>query len=251
MGNIFFQPGNARAAKVKALFSSIAPRYDLLNDLQSFGLHRRWKRRVTTLAQAIPGIRALDVCCGTGDLALALARRGAEVVGLDFSEPMLAIAEERKGKGKISVPGLHNPRFIHGDAQNLPFADNEFEVVTVGYGLRNLANWEAGLNELRRVAKPGGRLLVLDFGKPGSTLWRWLYFGYLKLVVPRLGRIFCGSFDAYAYILESLKHYPEQGRIAARMREMGLTNVRVVNFLGGVMAVVYGEKGAAGKGDGP
>ena len=121
----------------------------------------------------------------------------------------------------------------------------------MGYGLRNLANWEAGLKELQRVATPGGRLLALDFGKPENALWRWLYFSYLKLFVPLLGRIFCGNFDAYAYILESLKHYPEQGRIAVRMGEMGLTNVRIVNFLGGVMAVVYGEKGEAGKGNSP
>ncbi len=251
MGNIFFQPGDERAAKVKALFSGIAPRYDLINDLQSFGLHRHWKRRVIELARTQPGVRALDVCCGTGDLALALARRGAEVAGLDFSEQMLAIAEKRKCKRRVSMSGIHSPRFIHGDAQNIPFADNSFEIVTVGYGLRNLANWEAGLKELQRVATPGGRLLALDFGKPENALWRWLYFSYLKLFVPLLGRIFCGNFDAYAYILESLKHYPEQGRIAVRMGEMGLTNVRIVNFLGGVMAVVYGEKGEAGKGNSP
>src|SRR5439155_3066757 len=106
--------------------------------------------------------------------------------------------------------GPRNPHFIRADAQQLPLADNSFDIVTVGYGLRNLANWETGLDEMLRVAKPGARLVVLDFGKPDNALWRAAYFGYLKLFVPLLGRLFCGNAVAYAYILESLKHYPAQ-----------------------------------------
>src|SRR5262249_38907103 len=143
-----------RAPKVKELFSSIARRYDLLNDLQSFGLHRYWKRRLVHLAQVRPGARALDACCGTGDIALALARRGAEVIGLDFSQPMLDIAIAR-AKAEATIPGrstLHAPRFISGDAQKLPFDDGSFQIVTIGYGLRNLASWQTGLEEMIRVA---------------------------------------------------------------------------------------------------
>jgi len=255
MADTFFDPGDQRAAKVHELFSRIAPRYDLINDLQSFGLHRYWKRRVVRLARPQPGQRALDLCCGTGDLALALARRGAQVAGLDFSEPMLAAAERRQlgTRSQQPRPGLHatrnpqyGPRFVRGDAQRIPFSDNAFDIVTVGYGLRNLASWEAGLREMQRVAKPGGRLVVLDFGKPDHALWRGLYFGYLKLFVPWLGRIFCGSAGAYAYILESLKHYPAQHAVAAKMRELGLAQVRVVNLLGGVMSINYGEKRSDG-----
>ena len=253
MANTFFDPGDQRAAKVHDLFSRIAPRYDLINDLQSFGLHRHWKRRVIQLARPQPGQRALDLCCGTGDLALALARRGAQVAGLDFSEQMLERAAKRRRPdskagtaGRSAQHASPPPRFVRGDAQRLPFSDDSFDIVTVGYGLRNLANWETGLREMQRVANPGGRLVVLDFGKPDNALWRGLYFGYLKLFVPCLGRIFCGNASAYAYILESLKHYPAQQGVAAKMRELGLANVRVISLLGGVMSINYGEKRSDG-----
>jgi demethylmenaquinone methyltransferase / 2-methoxy-6-polyprenyl-1,4-benzoquinol methylase len=245
VANTFFDAGDQRAAKVHDLFSRIAPRYDLINDLQSFGLHRYWKRRVVQLARPRPGQRALDLCCGTGDLAQALARHGAQVTGLDFTEQMLAAAEGRHAT-RDTQPSSPPPCFVRGDAQRIPFPDNSFDIVTVGYGLRNLASWEAGLCEMQRVAKPGGRLVVLDFGKPDNTLWRGLYFGYLKLFVPWLGRIFCGSFGAYAYILESLKHYPAQHAVAAKMHELGLVNVKVVNLLGGAMSINYGQKRGAG-----
>jgi len=240
VSNVFYAPGEQRAAKVNDLFAAIARRYDLLNDLQSFGLHRHWKRRVVELAAVRPGQRALDVCCGTGDIALALSQQGAEVTGLDFSRAMLDIAETRRLKNTQSA--TVNPKFIQGDAQQLPFPDNSFDAVTVGYGLRNLAGWETGLREMFRVAKPGGRLVVLDFGKPPNALWRAVYFAHLKMTVPLLGWLFCGNADAYAYILESLKHYPAQQGVAAKMRELKLSNVRVLNLLGGAMAINYGEK---------
>ena len=283
MANIYFDPGEQRANKVNDLFARIAPRYDLINDLQSFGLHRYWKRRVIRLAHPQPGDRALDVCCGTGDLALALARGGAQVAGVDFSERMLEVATRKRSEGNLkpeigsqaagmesqvtadrgqtaegrsqeSEVALHVSRFtfhasrlthfIRADAQQIPFRDNSFDIVTVGYGLRNLASWETGLGEMQRVAKAGGRLLVLDFGQPNNPLWRSLYFSYLRSVVPWLGRIFCGNAAAYAYILESLKHYPAQRGVAAKMRDLGLVNVRIINLLGAVMTINYGEKGS-------
>jgi demethylmenaquinone methyltransferase/2-methoxy-6-polyprenyl-1,4-benzoquinol methylase len=234
MASPFYDPGEQRAAKVNDLFAAIAHRYDRLNDLQSLGLHRRWKRRLVRLAQITPGARALDVCCGTGDIALLLAQAGAEVTGLDFSEPMLEVA---RGKIQNSKLETRNPRFVRGDAQQLPFGDTTFDIVAVGYGLRNLVSWETGLQEMVRVAKPGGRLLVLDFGKPANPLWRGLYFGYLRLAVPVLGRLFAGSADAYAYILESLRHYPAQLGVTARLRELGLEQVETLNLLGGTMSI--------------
>jgi demethylmenaquinone methyltransferase/2-methoxy-6-polyprenyl-1,4-benzoquinol methylase len=242
VSNVFYTPGEQRAAKVNDLFTAIARRYDLLNDLQSFGLHRRWKRRVAELAAVQPGGRALDLCCGTGDIAFALARRGAEVTGLDFSQKMLEVAESRRLKN----PELKTQKliFIQGDAQQIPFSDAMFDIVTVGYGLRNLMNWETGLAEMQRVARPGARLVVLDFGKPANALWRNIYFGHLRCSVPLVGWLFCGNADAYAYILESLKHYPAQLAVAEKMRELKLVNVRVINLLGGAMAINYGEKPA-------
>jgi demethylmenaquinone methyltransferase/2-methoxy-6-polyprenyl-1,4-benzoquinol methylase len=244
VSNVFYAPGQERAAKVNDLFASIARRYDLLNDLQSFGLHRLWKRRVVELAKVQSGNRALDLCCGTGDIALALARQGAETTGLDFSEKMLEVAKARSQKSEIRplTSGFRPPVFIQGDAQQLPFPENSFDIVTVSYGLRNLASWEKGLEEMLRVAKPGGRIIVLEFGKPANLIWQKIYFTHLKCSVPLIGLLFCGNPQAYAYILESLKHYPAQLAVAEKMRGLKLANVRVINLLGGAMAINYGEK---------
>jgi demethylmenaquinone methyltransferase / 2-methoxy-6-polyprenyl-1,4-benzoquinol methylase len=242
VSNTFYAPGEQRAAKVNDLFARIARRYDFLNDLQSFGLHRSWKRRVVKLASVHAGERALDLCCGTGDLSFALAQRGAETTGLDFSAEMLGVAATRSRTFEAGGGANKNPHFIQGDAQQIPFPENAFDVVTVGYGLRNLTSWQRGVDEMYRVAKPGARLLVLDFGKPSNGLWRAIYFAHLKMSVPLIGLLFCGNASAYAYILESLKHYPAQLAVADKMRELKLANVRVINLLGGAMAINYGEK---------
>lgn len=241
MSNTFYAPGEQRAEKVHALFATIARRYDLINDVQSFGMHRRWKRRLVALANIKPGDQALDICCGTGDIAFALAAQGAETTGLDFTEQMLAVAEARANQADPKSK-TQNPKFVQGDAMKLPFADHSFDAVTVGYGLRNLASWETGLREMIRVARPGGRILVLDFGKPDNALWQAVYFGYLRLCVPVFGLLFAGRADAYAYILESLKHYPAQRGVEAAMHQHGLKNIRVVNLIGGAMSFNYGEK---------
>ena len=241
VSNAYYVPGQQRAAKVNDLFARIARRYDLINDLQSFGLHRSWKRRVVKLAAIRPGEQALDLCCGTGDITQALARSGAETTGLDFSPQMLEVAAQRLQARPANTPGA-TPRYLEGDAQHLPFAGNSFDAVTIGYGLRNLTSWERGVEEMLRVAKPGGRLVVLDFGKPANALWRACYFLHLRLSVPLIGLLFCGNASAYAYILESLKHYPAQLAVAEKMRSLKLDNVRVINLLGGAMAINYAEK---------
>jgi demethylmenaquinone methyltransferase / 2-methoxy-6-polyprenyl-1,4-benzoquinol methylase len=256
MASKYYEPGRQRAARVNDLFETIAPRYDLINDLQSFWLHRLWKRRLIRLAAVGPSQRALDLCCGTGDLAFGLARAGATVVGVDFSEAMLAVAKERlealNSPGNAAGPcrsdasapttATMNPQFLLGDALHVPFPESCFDAVTVAYGLRNLSDWQAGLHEIWRVAKPGGRLLVLDFGRPDNPLWRRLYFAYLRWIVPGFGRLFCGEAALYAYILESLQHYPAQHGVAANMRSLGCTNVRILPLLGGVMTINYGVK---------
>jgi len=234
----FFQPGPQRAAKVHDLFERIASRYDLINDLQSFGLHRRWKRKVAQLAGLKPGDQGLDICCGTGDIAFGLARTGAHVTGIDFSERMLNVARKR-----CEAAGLASrTTFMQANAQTLPFPDNSFKAVTVGYGLRNLADWEAGVREMARVAKPDAPVIVLEFGRPDNQAWRSLYFTYLRLFVPVLGLIFAGSLKAYAYILESLVDYPGQKVVAARMNELGLKDVSVLNLVGGAMSINFGRK---------
>jgi demethylmenaquinone methyltransferase/2-methoxy-6-polyprenyl-1,4-benzoquinol methylase len=239
VSNKYYKTGDQRGALVGDLFGVLAPRYDLINDLQSLGLHRHWKQLLADMAGVKPGQKALDLCCGTGDLAFALHRAGAEVVGLDFSAAMLEVARKRAQQlpAQPKAPPLE---FISGDAMEIPFGPRSFDIVSVGYGLRNLKSWERGLEEMARVARPGGKLLVLDFGKPENWLWRRLFFFYLRTVVPLLGKIFCRDAAALAYIFESLQAYPAQRGVAAKMTELGCREVRVLNLLGGAMSIHSG-----------
>lgn len=237
MANSYYVPGEERAGRVHKLFGAIAARYDLLNDLQSFGLHRIWKRKLVRLLDLAPGERALDLCSGTGDIAIAMARRGASVVGLDFSSEMLAVARRKAAATSMEIS------WQQGDARALPFEPGEFSIVTIGYGLRNLPSPVEGLREMGRVLQPGGRVGILDFGKPPNRFWQRLFFGYLWIAVPCFGRCFAGDAEAYAYILESLRHYPGQQEIARIMEREGFMNVRVLNLLGGTMAIHLGRRG--------
>ena len=243
MANSFYQPGDRRAHQVHTLFSVIARRYDLINDVQSLGLHRRWKHLLARWVACPPDGRALDLCCGTGDVARRLASRGARVIGLDFNEPMLRVAAKRPRRIPHTATRPSNSvQWIQGDALRLPFADGSFDAITISYGLRNLSDLHAGLREMWRVTKPGGRLGVLDFGKPSRPLWRTLYFGYLRIGVPVFGRIFCGNAEAYRYILESLHHFPSPEGVATALKETGWENAAVVPLLGGAMGLICGSK---------
>jgi demethylmenaquinone methyltransferase / 2-methoxy-6-polyprenyl-1,4-benzoquinol methylase len=241
VSNKYYKTGPERAALVGTLFGGLAPRYDLINDLQSLGLHRRWKNLLVNMAGVKPGQKALDLCCGTGDLAFALHRAGAEVVGLDFSPAMLAVAQARAQK-RPALPDAPPLEFRTGDVMQIPYGSCSFDIVSIGYGLRNLESWECGLEEMLRVARPGGRLLVLDFGKPDGWLWRRFFFFYLRRVVPLLGRIFCGDAAALAYIHDSLLAYPAQREVAGKMTALGCRQVQVRNLLGGAMSIHFGVK---------
>jgi demethylmenaquinone methyltransferase / 2-methoxy-6-polyprenyl-1,4-benzoquinol methylase len=241
VSNKYYKTGEQRAALVGTLFGALAPRYDLINDLQSLGLHRRWKKLLAKMAAVKPGQKALDLCCGTGDIAFALHRAGAEVVGLDFSPAMLAVAQARV-KQMPSAPNAPPLEFRTGDAMQIPYGSSSFDIVSIGYGLRNLESWEGGLEEMLRVARPGGRLLVLDFGKPEGWLWQRLFFSYLRTVVPLLGKVFCRDAAALAYIYTSLQAYPDQRGVAAKMTELGCREVEVRNLLGGAMSIHSGVK---------
>jgi demethylmenaquinone methyltransferase/2-methoxy-6-polyprenyl-1,4-benzoquinol methylase len=231
----FYQADEHRAEKVHELFATIARRYDLLNDIMSAGQHRRWKRRLVELAGEPRDV--LDLCCGTGDIAMKFAQVGARVTGVDFTWEMLQVAAGRCGREKVSR--LH---WIRADALRLPFSENSFDVVSVGYGLRNLADIGQGLREILRVLRPGGKFLSLDFGKPESLAFRALYFGYLRVVLPMLGRMFCGDPDTHGYILASLQNYPAQRGTKELMESRGYRECGFEEFCLGSMAINYGSK---------
>ena len=220
---------------VQAMFEDIAQRYDLLNDVMTGGLHRGWKNLVVRLSGAQPGQRVLDACTGTGDIAVRLARAvgpAGEVVGLDFSPRMLAVARQRPGP----------ITWVEGDLMALPFEDGRFAAVTVGYGLRNVTSIPGALQEIKRVLQPGGRMVSLDLGKPTVPVWRACFYAYFRHVVPRIGQLIAGTKDAYTYLPESLADFPAQEGLRRLMVEAGFQDVSCRSLMGGAAAVHVGTR---------
>jgi demethylmenaquinone methyltransferase/2-methoxy-6-polyprenyl-1,4-benzoquinol methylase len=238
VSNKYLSYDENRAPKVREMFSRLAGKYDLVNDVMSFGMHRVWKRQTVRLALEgmPPGARVLDLCCGSGDLCFLAEEFGAgQVIGVDFTLPMLEVAKRRRREG------AHRARFIQADALRMPFPDGAFRVLTIGYGLRNVADIPAALSEMRRVLAPGGRAVVLDFGKPDHALPAALYRAYLGSVMPAVGWLFHGDPQTYAYIPASLARYPAQRGVEALMRDAGFTGVRYEERLLGTMGINVGE----------
>ena len=215
------------------MFDRIARVYDLMNSVMTAGMHHRWRERAADLARIGPGQAALDVATGTGDLAVELARRGAEVTGSDFAPAMLEIARRK-------APGL---RFEEGDALALAQPDDSFDAVTVGFGARNFADLDRGLGEMTRVAKPGGRVVVLEITTPTKPPLSWFFKAWFDRVVPQLGRL-AGDPEAYTYLPSSVRRFPAPQELAARMAAAGLTDVRWILTAGGIIAIHAGTKPA-------
>ena len=228
-----------KARKVRGVFDSVANRYDLMNDLMSGGAHRLWKRYALSLTNLKPGDRALDVAGGTGDLSIGMSRQVGPtglVLLTDINAAMLA-----EGRDRLINQGLvQNIECVQANAECLPFADASFDCVTIGFGLRNVTDKARALASMRRVLKPGGQLLVLEFSKPVNPALGELYDLYSFSVLPRLGRLVARDADSYRYLAESIRKHPDQETLLGMMREAGLEDCRYYNLTGGIVAVHRG-----------
>lgn len=212
---------------VRGMFDDVAERYDLTNDILSFGQIRVWRAASRSALDAAPGDRVLDLAAGTGTSSADLADRGVDVVSCDFSTGMLAVGKSRR-------PDL---AFVAGDATRLPFADASFDAVTISYGLRNVVDHRAALKEMRRVVRPGGRLVISEFSRPTWAPWRVTYDFFLGTVLPRIARLSSSNNPAYGYLAESIKDWPDQEGLAADIRDAGWVGVQHRNLSGGIVAI--------------
>ncbi len=225
----------AKHRYTRRLFATIADRYDLITRVLSFGRDQSWKRRLMTYGGVRPGMRVLDLACGTGDLALLAAGAGGSVVGLDFTARMIHLARAKAGGGAI--------QWLVGDMGALPVGRASIDVVTVGYGLRNVPDLAAALTESRQVLKPGGVLCALDFDRPEGTWTRTVYLTYLTIVGSVVGLLLHGDPDTYRYIPVSIGRYPGARRVAALMTSAGFSDVRHYPVFAGFMAIHVARKG--------
>jgi demethylmenaquinone methyltransferase/2-methoxy-6-polyprenyl-1,4-benzoquinol methylase len=227
-----------KARRVRGVFDSVAPRYDLMNDLMSAGLHRAWKAYTVLVANVQPGQQVLDIAGGTGDLAMAFARKAGprgRVVHTDINEAML-----RTGRDRLLDAGLVLPTVVC-DAEKLPFPTGHFDLVSVAFGLRNMTHKDIALAEMNRVLRPGGKLLVLEFSRVAAPLRR-AYDWYSFNVLPRLGQAVAGDASSYRYLAESIRMHPGQEELKSLMRNAGFGHVDYHNLTGGVAALHVGIK---------
>jgi ubiquinone/menaquinone biosynthesis methyltransferase len=221
---------------VRTLFATIADRYDLITVLLSYGQDRRWKRRLIAMAVPRPGVRALDLATGTGDIAFGLAAHGAQVTGLDITHRMIELARD-KANGRRGAP-----RFLVGDMLALPFPARAFDIVTTGYGLRNVPNLAAAIDEIGRVLAPGGQIVSLDFNRPSNRVVRAAYLAYLTTVGAAVGWLLHRDPDTYRYIPASIRTYPGAAAVARLFEARGFSRVRCHAVLGGLMTIHHATR---------
>ena len=235
-------PGNRAALDknpddVASMFDEVAARYDITNDVLSLGQSRVWRRRLVESLDLRPGERVLDLAAGTGTSTEPFAAAGARTVACDFSLGMLQVGKRRR-------PDM---TFVAGDAMNLPFADETFDAVTISFGLRNIADHALGLSEMLRVTRPGGRLAVMEFSGPTNPRLKVAYHEYLMRALPAVARAVSSNPEAYVYLAESIRAWPDQDELAAQIADVGYTGVRYRNLTGGIVAIHHARKQSTGR----
>ena len=220
--------------EVSSMFDGVAKRYDIVNDLLSLGQTKRWRKQVQNIINPQPGMAILDIAAGPGSSSEPLFKAGADVTSLDFSEGMLA-------QGRKARPYL---KFVKGDALNLPFVENTFDVTTISFGLRNTNDYQRALREALRVTKPGGRMVIVEFSTPTSRIFRTIYMNYLMKALPKIAQRTSSNPAAYIYLAESIRAWPTQEELAEKMSASGWKSPNWVNLTGGVVAVHTGIKGS-------
>jgi demethylmenaquinone methyltransferase / 2-methoxy-6-polyprenyl-1,4-benzoquinol methylase len=223
---------------VRGMFGRVAHRYDLANHLLSFNIDRYWRAHTVRRTREVlrrPEACVLDICCGTGDLVLALAKEGRPVLGSDFCHPMLVAAREKIGRRRASAV------LFESDALALPLRNASLDLITVAFGFRNLANYQSGLLEMRRVLRPGGMAAILEFTQPPNAAFAALYNLYARRVLPWIGGLISGSRDAYTYLPESVRKFPVAPELAAMMRRAGFADVSFEYLTGGIVALHIGQ----------
>ena len=232
-------PESEKVGRVAGVFHSVAARYDLMNDLMSFGIHRVWKQITIESSAVRPGASVLDLAGGTGDLAAAFAKRVGDegkVVLADINSAMLSV-----GRDKLIDNGHYNRiQWVQADAEKLPFEDKSFDCVTIAFGLRNVTRKEEALKSIYRVLKPGGRLLVLEFSKPASPILEQIYDKYSFELLPKMGKWVTGDADSYQYLAESIRKHPDQDTLQSMLETAGFSQASYTNLTGGVVALHKG-----------
>ncbi|EHG29873.1 demethylmenaquinone methyltransferase [Enterococcus saccharolyticus] len=228
-----------KEARVHHVFERVAENYDQMNTVISFQQHKRWRKDTMKRMQVQAGNDILDVCCGTGDWTLALAEATGStgnVIGIDFSENMLAAAKKKAAEQKTKI------EWMQGNAMALPFADNTFDIVTIGFGLRNVPDLVTVLKEMQRVVKPGGKVVCLETSQPTLIGWRQLYYAYFRFIMPLLGKLFAKSYQEYSWLQESARDFPGKEELSHYFQSAGLTNIVVKSYSGGTVAMHLGYK---------
>ena len=234
----FTHTGTRKKEYVRQMFNDVSKRYDFLNKVLSFGIDSYWRKNLIRMMNIQKGISILDVATGTGDIVFEILKdNNVEITGLDYAENMIVEANEKA----ISKNVLNQVQFIHGDAEELPFSDCSFDLLSISFGFRNIGHYDVALSEFNRVLKPGGKLAILEFSEPNSKIFNIMYQFYFKHILPKVGA-FISKSDGYKYLPESVKHFPSRAELKSMIKGSGFNNIIIKDLTFGVCSIFIGEK---------